>query len=326
MTRFDPSAQVAVILNPHAKWNQAGQMADRLTQLLEAAALPFVMQTTNAPNHAIALAKAAVDDGARVIVAAGGDGTVSEVINGIASADEAAQKVAFSAFPIGTGNDFAAMAGIPLDLDEASRRIATYLHCGEGTRCVDIAQAQIETRDGQQMTRYIGNSMGLGLEAQVTIESHRAKYLPSSIVYVVGALRAIMRHATAQLQIEWEAENGERCSYEGDTLMLSAGNSPRVGGGFYMTRDAVMDDGLLDLAILGGHLSRRQMIGIMLRAMRNEPFDPGEVRAERCRRVTLTCPGGTPIHVDGEVLTECATQIDVQLLPGRLTVLGESKE
>lgn len=323
--------QVVVLLNPHANWNKAGRRVSGFEEALRAAGVPFTVEETSGPNHAIALAQAAVEKGARVVVAAGGDGTVNEVVNGLAmahqsqteNASETKRDVALAIFPVGTGNDFAEMVGAPLAIDAACQRIATYLSSGQGGRRVDIARAQIETLDGQRIERYIDNNMGIGLEARVTIESHRAKHLPESLVYVVGALRAIIRYDTAHMRIEWETGQGERHSHEDDTLMVSVGNSPRTGGDFYVTRDAVMDDGLLDLGISAPHLSRPQLIRLMVRTLRNQPLDPSQMRIERCRNFTLTCPGGTTIHVDGEVLTECATHIEVEVLPGQLLVLAD---
>ena len=317
--------QVVVILNPHANWDKAGQMVDRLDQALGEVDAPYLIEMTSEPNHATALALEAVQDGARVVVAAGGDGTVNEVVNGLGRAGEAARAVALGVFSLGTGNDFAEMVGAPLPLDDASRRIARYLRDGSGARRIDIARARIQTRDGQQIERYIDNNMGIGLEARVTVESNRTKHLPDSLVYVVGALRAIIRYDTARMQIEWETANGETHTHEDETLLVSVGNGPRTGGDFYVTRDAVMDDGLLDLGISAPHLSRFQLVRLMVRALRNQPLSADALRIERCQRFTLDCAGGTTIHVDGEVLSECVTRIECEVLPGQLLVLADKR-
>ncbi len=324
-TDLPTNPQVVVILNPHANWDKAGQMVDKLEQTLGELDAPYLVEMTNEPNHATALAQEAVADGARVVVAAGGDGTVNEVVNGLGRAGEAATGVALGVFPLGTGNDFAEMVGAPLQLEETSQRIARYLRDGSGARQIDMARAQIETRDGQSIERYIDNNMGIGLEARVTVESHRHKNLPDSLVYIVGALRAIIRYDTAPMQIEWRTATGDTHRHDDNTLLVSVGNSPRTGGDFYVTRDAVMDDGLLDLGISAPHLSRFQLIRLMVRALRNQPLSVDAIRIERCQRFTLDCPSGTTIHIDGEVISECVTRIECEVLPGRLLVLADKR-
>ena len=126
---FDFAARIKVILNPYSNRGLAGQARDRITQALTRVGVEFDLVETEAGGHGMELALEACHEGYTTIVAAGGDGTISEVMNGMAQVTDAMDPVGkLGIIPIGTGNDFADMIGYPRDLDVAAQLIANGQH------------------------------------------------------------------------------------------------------------------------------------------------------------------------------------------------------
>ena len=194
---------------------------------LEAAELDFDLVETLHPGHGIELATQARRDGFAIIVAAGGDGTVSEVVNGLVQATPPHKSAGIlGLLPLGSGNDLATMVGIPTGLEEAVQRLVD----GE-TRVVDLGHASWCTDHGTQ-SRYFDNNMGIGLEAAVTLESYNIRRLTGSALYLTAALRTLRGYVAPDISMACELADGEWWRRSGPTLMISIGNSPRAGGGF----------------------------------------------------------------------------------------------
>ena len=125
MTNLNARKPVKVILNPNAGRGRAGKAVDRVADAMECAGLAFDIAVTTGRGHAIELAHQARLDGFTVVAAAGGDGTVNEVLNGLARATPASDPVGkLALLPLGSGNDFADMVGCPRDPDRAAAIIA----------------------------------------------------------------------------------------------------------------------------------------------------------------------------------------------------------
>ncbi|NJN82924.1 MAG: hypothetical protein HC802_12025 [Caldilineaceae bacterium] len=196
------------------------------------------------------------------MVAAGGDGTISEVMNGLARATPAGETVGkLGILPLGTGNDFADIIGCQRNLFEAAQLI------GRGrTRRVDLGYAKIVGPDIQR-DRYFDNNMGVGFEAHVTLESYSVKWLSGVSLYVVAALKSLRSYHAPQVEMSWEDEGGRLQHHSQRVLLVTVGNSPRTGGGFYLTPDALLDDGLLDIGILD-NVSRWRILGLLPKALK----------------------------------------------------------
>ncbi len=309
---------VKVILNPYSGRGAGAKTAERIRNVLNQADVPFEMVETTARGHAIELARQAVENGFKTVVAAGGDGTVSEVVNGMAQATSQDDVVGtLGVLPIGSGNDFADMAGCPRNLLHAAQ-----LFRSGRTRRVDLCHAVIHAQD-QQIQRYFGNNFGVGFEAQVTVESYRIQRLRGFAIYLLAVLRSLKNYEQPQFDVTWIDETGQQQHVNQRSLMVSLGNSRRTGGGFYVTPDAVMDDGLIDMGIAKALSTVRILIllpQVMAGAHRNNPA----IRLVRCSQVHIETTAPVPVHADGEVLTEQAREIDVIIQPLRLQVLAQT--
>lgn len=306
---------VQVILNPYAGRGAAGKMHDRLAAALRHAGIDFDLATTTKPGEATVMAAQARRNGTEIVVAAGGDGTVNEVLNGLAQAtDDGAMIGKLAMLPIGSGNDLADMLGCPRDIDKAAACIAA-----GRTRHIDIGKATLASAT-RQVTRYFDNNMGLGFEAQVTLESYRIRWGSASLRYVWAALRALGRYHVPKVALRWETADGGTQERHMHSLLVSIGNSPRTGGVFYITPDALLDDGLFDLGVVS-HLSRRRILVLLPKALRGAHRNEPEFEMGRCRRLWYRCDESVATHLDGEVVMEDVVDAQVEIQPGRLEVV-----
>ncbi|HQF70220.1 MAG TPA: diacylglycerol kinase family protein, partial [Promineifilum sp.] len=218
--------RVKVILNPYANRWRAGAQAGATAEAFRAAGVDCDLVTTNAPRHGDALAEAAARGGYDAVVAAGGDGTINEVINGLLRAAGDGPTKPFGIVPLGTANDFNLMAGLPSVPAESVAVIAR----GQ-TRLIDA---------GQVNERFFINNSAAAMEPMVTLENIKMKRLSGEVRYIVALLRALAKLKPWQMSLAWDGGG-----YEGPAYLLSVCNSARTGG-FMMAPGALLDDGLLD--------------------------------------------------------------------------------
>lgn len=300
-------SRVAVILNPIAGRGAGARLSGQVARHLRQRGLDFELTATTAPGHATALARDAVRRGSEAVVAVGGDGTVNEVLNGLAQTGNGPNGTALAVLPIGTGNDFACGAGLPRELAEACRVVAR----GQ-CRSLDMGRVQADN----EAPRYFGNGVGIGFDAIVNIESRRFKRLRGFLVYLVAVFKTLLvyYHAPrATINVD-----GRRI--EQPSLMVSIMNGHRLGGGFRVTPDSQMDDGLFDLC-LADEMSRLRMLGFVPQFMLGTHTGDPHITMLRARRVQIVSESPWASHVDGEVYGVGARRYEVTLLPDCLRLL-----
>jgi len=293
--------RVKVILNPYANRWRAGAQAGATAEAFRAAGVDCDLVTTNAPRHGDALAEAAARGGYDAVVAAGGDGTINEVINGLLRAAGDGPTKPFGIVPLGTANDFNLMAGLPSVPAESVAVIAR----GQ-TRLIDA---------GQVNERFFINNSAAAMEPMVTLENIKMKRLSGEVRYIVALLRALAKLKPWQMSLAWDGGG-----YEGPAYLLSVCNSARTGG-FMMAPDALLDDGLLDM-VFAPQVSKGQVISILLKLMRGQHIQHPAVTFRRVTAIDLTSRPGTPLHSDGEIFAEAAEVVRYQVLPGRVRLLS----
>lgn len=288
--------RIAFLVNPRAGRGRGAALARELPALVAARGMQADILATEQPRHAVELARkaAATHD---VVVAVGGDGTAHEVVNGVAGSD-----AAFGLLPVGTGNDLALALGVPGDPGAALDLLAA-----GAVRRIDLARFD----DG-----WFANSLGLGFEAQVTIESRKVKLLTGFPVYLWAVARALGGLRCPDLRI-----TADERVFEGRQLLVCIGNGPRVGGGFWLTPDARNDDGWLDLCIVGA-MGRGAVMGRLPRALKGSHTGESWVTMLRAKRIGIESPDGFPFHADGEVIDTVRRSLAVTLEPGALKVIA----
>ncbi|HET7228476.1 MAG TPA: diacylglycerol kinase family protein [Longimicrobium sp.] len=298
MTRF------YAIVNPTAGRGAARRAWSTVHAVLGEAGAEVEMVETTGRGHAMQLAEAAVRAGWPAVVALGGDGTVHEVANGLLRASEglAETAAALGVVPVGSGNDFALLAGLSRDPARAARALLA------GERRVDVGRA------GE---RWFTNGVGVGLDARVAVEANRNRRLRGMGIYL-WALAKVLRSFRPPV-IRVETDEGE--VIERPLTLVTVGNGGRHGGGFWICPGAVIDDGLLDVCVCDG-LSRLQILNFLPKTIRGTHVGASCVHMRRVRHVRITSDTPLPVHADGEILAEDARELDISIFPGRLRLLG----
>lgn len=299
---MDP-ARYLVLLNPAAGRGAAARAARAIRSVLEAEGAHYQIVETEGPGHAVERARRAAGEGWTAVVAAGGDGTVHEVANGLLAAADGAPTVPMGIVPVGSGNDFARLAGIPTDPAAATRHLL-----GAAPRRVDAGRV-----DG----RFFTNGVGIGLDARVGIEAAKVRRLRGIAIYLWALARVLPGFRPPRMRVELDGETVA----DGPLTLVTAANGGRHGGGFWICPDARIDDGVLDVAVAEA-MGPAGILAFLPRVMRGTHVGRPEVRILRGRRLRVTSPDPLPVHADGEVVSEGAHALDVELLPGRLTLMG----
>ncbi len=301
-----------VIVNPLAGHGFGAKSLPRIKQLLSEQALDFDLVTTAWAGEAVELARQAVLDGYDTIVAAGGDGTYHEVVNGMMAAADGRATAGgppvgdLGLLPVGSGCDFAWMVGIPGDLESACLKLA-----GRKTRVIDLGRLTIDDTE----VRYFDNSVGIGFEGVVTVQARRFKRLRGLALYLPAVLHSVfVGLKPAHSLIEYQDDEGQTHRLELDVLMADVYNGARGGGAFLIAPQARLDDAHFDICLLGD-ISRFKMLRMIPLFLKGTHVQHKDVTMLRSRHVVITCADGLIAHTDGELIDRQAQRIECELLP-----------
>jgi len=293
-----------VILNPYAnRWN-AHERWPAAREALRQAGVLFEVAVSEHPKQTIDLATRAAEAGFSPIIAAGGDGTVGDVLNGIAKARGEKNWGIVGILPLGTGNDLAHNLGIPLSLPDAARLIAAGKH-----RRLDVCKVN-ET--------YFLNNSAAGLEPYVTQKQVKIGWLKGIPRYLLAALQAILEHPTWKASLEWQGGQ-----YQGPLSLVSVGNGARTGGLFYMTPAADPSDGLLTFTF-GYRATRLATFAALPKTLSPQGgfvTSPG-IQQIHAPWLNLRLSRPSPVHADGELFPEPLTELHYSVLPARISLLA----
>jgi YegS/Rv2252/BmrU family lipid kinase len=300
--------RIKIIMNPWSDQQRAIEHKSQIEELIQQYGTADLVLTER-HGHAVELARQAADDGYDLVVAAGGDGTVHEVINGLVRGDKA--DTMLGVLPIGSGNDFAFGLGIPLeDLDAAVAR----LFQGK-PRLVDLAR--IEDEHGRY--EIFDNNFGLGFDAIVVIRTEAITRIHGFMMYLTAVFQTIaLYYQTPHVNIWFDDEKVEQ-----ETLFLAMGVGPRGGGGFFLTPDAVSDDDLIDSCLVNP-VGRLTMLGMLGQAIKGTHIHSKHVTMRKNKRIRIQSNMPMPIHIDGEIFAypkDNIRQVTVSSIPAALRVM-----
>jgi len=295
---------VCVILNPWAGRGAGRQKRPELERELRQLGVDHAKVETHGRGGAIELTYQALERGYKCIAAAGGDGTINEVVNGLlGSREQGGPQATLGIVPLGTGSDFVKVLNgvVPNDAVGAARRLAA-----GSTRLVDVGQAN---------GRYFINGVGMGLDAQVAHETTKIKILKGVAVYLVGVIRALASYTSYPMTVRFDDQEVRR-----RLLFASVANGRCQGGTFWMTPDASIDDGLLDLCLVD-KMRLPAIIRHIPNLMEGSHTRLRWVTMGRARRITVDSAGPMPFATDGEVLATDARHVEINVLPQALEVV-----
>lgn len=296
-----------IIVNPTAGRGRAGESIPLIEKCLQQFGLNYELTCTERPWHALEIAEKAARAGFDVVVAACGDGTANEVLNGLMQARQAGfKKTAMSILPVGTGNDYAYGMNMRGDLETSCRAIAENYR-----QKVDVGLVKGgDYPDG----RYFGNGVGVGFDAAAGFVAAKIRWTTGLLLYLIAALETIFIYYKAPtVRVVFEDKTIVQSS-----LMVSIMNGQRLGGGFYMAPKGQPDDGWYDLCIVTAP-SKGRILQLIPYFMKGTQATQKEILVARARKVTVTAEQGTlPAHCDGETLCYEGKQLVVELLPKEL--------
>jgi YegS/Rv2252/BmrU family lipid kinase len=309
--------RTCVIFNPAARGNKARHFRHYLDDIGGQSAF----KATAAPGDARRLAAEAVAEGFDLIVAAGGDGTVNEVLNGIGDAPNGFSRARLGVLPLGTVNVFARELKIPLKLERAWE----VLQRGRETK-IDLPRAEFSA-DGRNTRRYFVQLAGAGFDAR-TIElvewRHKKKVGP--LAYVVAGLKAL-RERKSEIVVarascthvpnaEWTHRQDACATISGELVLI--GNGKFYGGPFEIFPQADLRDGLLEFCIFP-RVDFAALLRCAPEVVARQRLPEKSVRRFRAADVELSSETRAAFELDGEWAGNAPVKFSVER--GRLRVV-----
>lgn len=301
-----------LIYNPAANKGNAGKILTRVEHILHASGFEYDLTLTGGPGDALAFARQATAEHRPLVVAAGGDGTVNEVINGLMEANpNGNDRPVLAVLPVGRGNDFAFGVGIPGELEDA---VKTLLQGRE--RIIDIGRV---TGGDYPQGRYFGNGIGLGFDAVVGFEAARMKWIQGAASYLAAVVKTIFLYARAP--VYEVAIDGE--TIQQPFLMISIMNGRRMGGMFLMAPQSDNSDGAFDIC-LAGQVAQIRILPLAVKFIGGKQEGHPAIRMTRARQIAIRAVEGTiPAHADGETICEKGKTLIIDLFPASLKVISQ---
>jgi len=294
--------RICVIFNPAARGNKARRFRKFLNELSQQCAL----KATTAPGDARRFAHAAVATGYDIIAAAGGDGTVNEVLNGIGDDPDGFAKTRLGVLPLGTVNVFARELKIPLRLEHAWK----VLKRARETK-IDLGRAEF-FEDGKPQQRYFAQLGGVGLDARaIELVSWKLKKSAGPIAYLVAGFQAL---AEKQPRVTVSADGKK---LEGDLALF--GNGKFYGGPFDIFPGANLNDGQLDACVfprVNVPTLLRLAPGFLLRQKLSEH----RVARLRAKKMEVTSDIPAAFELDGEWIGSLPATFSVERQKLRVVV------
>ncbi|HEX2193925.1 MAG TPA: diacylglycerol kinase family protein [Candidatus Limnocylindria bacterium] len=301
-------ASPLVIVNPAAGMGKAHRLVPRIAAWLREHRPEARVLETREAGHAEQLAAAAAELGHDRVVAVGGDGTVQEVLNGLMAGIGGDRRPALGVVPGGSGNDLSRSLGLPRD-PIAALPVAL----GAELRPLDVGRG---SRNGG--VRHFATAGGAGFDAQVahTMSGRPHRWQRGAAGYLVATLNQLRAFRNRDLRVRMETDAGPR-EMEGRFLFVCFANGAYYGGGMQIAPDAELDDGWLDVCLVGD-ISRlgalRELPGIYRAAHVNHPL----VDIVRAREARIEGDPTARVHLDGEPFGH--VPVEVGLAPSAVRV------
>ncbi len=293
--------KTCIIFNPVARGQKAGRFRHRLAALTAQCAL----KPTDGPGHGRVLAAQAVAEGFDTIVAAGGDGTLNEVLNGLGDAPQGLAGAALGLLPLGTVNVFARELGLPLDPLRAWEIVQT-----GRTRQLDLVAADFQNA-GVPARRLFVQMAGAGLDARaIELVKWNQKKLLGPVAYVLAALKA-MRHGLPEITVN---VGPETCRGQ----LALVGNGRYYGGRFVLFPRADPGDGVLDVTVFP-KVNWRAVLRCGWNVLTARSPAAGQAVHLRGRVAEFACGSPMPFQVEGENSGHLPVAFSLQ--PGRLRMI-----
>ncbi len=302
-----------LIVNPAAQMGRGKAYGEEALERLRAAGITVTLGLTEGSAHARELGEGAAAAGYDTVIALGGDGIIHHVAEGLLEIPAPARPT-FAIIPVGSGNDFARTVNIPVGVASAVEALLS------GETC-DLDVIRVNDR------HYL-ETMSFGLDAAIAIgtETRRRKTGETGLklYFMTGVDEIVHRMYTYGFEAELEDAEGEVMQLSGSMKLFALQNGRTYGGGFPITPDALATDGLLNICIAQGDITKPVTLAVFALATRGKHTGSKHVEFHTARRVSLRFDeddeGRLPIcQFDGEPYQ--APEYDFEVIPHELRVL-----
>jgi YegS/Rv2252/BmrU family lipid kinase len=294
------------LVNPASANGSTGRRWPELARRAAASGLDGEALLSERPGHLAELAAAAAAGGATEIIVVGGDGSVHEVVDGLARA-EACEHVELAMIPFGTGRDFARSLRIPRGVDDA----LAVAQDGR-VRTVDLGRATYTTPSGAAVA-YFANFAGAGISGAIADRANRTtKALGGRLSFIWATLAVFSRWQPTEMTIEIDGDRR-------DVLLLEAlaMNGDYTAGGMWVAPEASLADGTFDVVLIGD-FSKAEFTTTFPKIYRGTHVSHAKVEIVRARELRVDAPSPLPIVLDGE--QPGTTPVRFEVVPGALRV------
>jgi YegS/Rv2252/BmrU family lipid kinase len=298
------------IVNPNAGNGKGKKDWDRISGLFEKENIAVYSQYTQSKGHAIDSARKAINTGFRKIISVGGDGTLNEVVNGIFTQDYCLpNEITIGMIPVGTGNDWGRMFGIPLVYEGAVnviRENKTMLH--------DIGIVTYYSGE-EKHTRYFINIAGLGFESIVVKKTNRQKDKgrSSQALYFYNLLSSLIAFKNIKTDVIIDGIRKTDVVFS-----INVGNGRYCGGGMRQTPDALPDDGLLDITVIK-EMGRIEIIKNLKLLYDGTILSHPKIDGYRTNNLRVESEYPLNLEADGESLGH--TPVEFSIIPSAINVV-----
>jgi YegS/Rv2252/BmrU family lipid kinase len=296
------------IINPTAGKVNADKIVPLIKNISSGYPVEIEIVITEYHKHAIKIAGEAIENS--FVISVGGDGTLNEIINGINSE----KNITVGLLPSGTGNDFKNNIILSNSIEE---NLNYFFTDNVKTQLVDIGSLSYKIADDPKIynhTRFI-NSLGVGFDAYAAHLNQSNKKLSGLPSYIISVLRALLNYKSIDVNFEFEGK-----TITGNKLLLTIGNGKTTGGGFYLTKDAKIDDGILDVCIVD-FVSRIKLLSKIPAAIKQRLETVPEVTALKLKSAKIKLQKPYYVHVDGEIISDIVSELEISIDKNKLKII-----
>jgi len=296
-----------IIVNPAAGAGKTGRLWPRIMSLFKGNGLHFEHDITEAPGHAIELARAAAKKGYDMVVSVGGDGTIHEIVNGLHSSG-CLKDALLGIVSTGTGSDYIRTIGVPRRFEDACRCFLK-----PNKRAVDVGVVEYK-KNGTMGERLFVNFAGIGFDAEVVQRTtQQYKHLGALPSYLMGVLTTLIAYKNKDITLKLDGQQVEK-----KVCTVVMNNGRYGGGGMFTAPGADIADGYFDVMIIGD-ISKPDFLVSIPRIYKGTHITHPKVTMKRAKEIEIIADKKMPLQADGELLGEVPAHI--RIMPTALNII-----